>query len=79
MSKYKMNIVGKISLEDYSSIQDYMAIVNKDDDLTIIIDKHDDENIKIIYSMLENKNFIINSSKNYNGNKHYIRAFKNID
>ncbi|BAH05202.1 hypothetical protein [Clostridium kluyveri] len=79
MSKYKMNIMGKIALQDYSSIQDYMSIVNRDDDLTIIIDKNDDENIKIICNMLENKNFVISSSKVSDGNRHCIRAFKNID
>ncbi|WP_368489123.1 hypothetical protein [Clostridium sp. BJN0013] len=79
MSKYKMNIIGKISLEDYSSIQDYISIVNRDDDLTIVIDKNDDENIKIICNMLENKNFIINSSKVRSKDKYYIKAFKNID
>lgn len=79
MSKYKMNIIGRIALQDYSSIQDYMSIVNRDDDLTIIMDKNDDENVKIICNMLENKNFVISSNEACNENKHYIRAFKNID
>ncbi|MFL0196205.1 hypothetical protein ACJDU8_11600 [Clostridium sp. WILCCON 0269] len=79
MSQYKMNIVGKINLADYSSIQDYMSIVNKNDNLTIIMDKNDDENVKIICNMLENKNFVINSSELHNGDKYYIKAFKNVD
>ncbi|WP_333887952.1 hypothetical protein [Clostridium sp.] len=79
MSKYKMNIIGRIALQDYSSIQDYMSIVNRDDDLTIIMDKNDDEDVKIICNMLENENFVISSTEVCTKDKHYIRAFKNID
>ena len=74
MSEYQMNIIGKIDLGDYSSIYDYMAIVDKDDNIIITIDNI--ENVNIIKQMLENNNFIVDTSTSeYNG-KCYIKAFK---
>lgn len=74
MSEYQMNIVGKIELEDYSSIYDYMAIVDKNDNIMITIDNP--ENINIIKQMLENNNFIVDmDSSGYDG-RCRIKAFK---
>lgn len=75
MSEYQMNIAGKIGLADYSSIYDYIAIVDKDDNLTISME-NDAENINIIRKMLENNNFTINFDySRYNG-KYCIKASK---
>ncbi|MCI1944656.1 hypothetical protein [Clostridium luticellarii] len=78
MSEYKMNIKGRIILEDYSSIYDYMSIIGKNDNLTIEIDG-DGDNREIICSMLKNKKFTISSNETYSGNIYYIKAFKNIN
>ncbi|MHC6178346.1 hypothetical protein ACYUJ6_00515 [Clostridium sp. JNZ X4-2] len=79
MSEYKMNIKGKIDLEDYSSIYDYMSIIGENDNLTIEINDDENKNEEIICSMLKNKRFIISLNKAYAGNKYCIKAFKNMD
>lgn len=73
MSEYQMNINGKIGLEDYSSIYDYMAIVDKNDNLIITINNI--ENVNIVKQMLENNSFAIDVNNNYSG-ECYIKAFK---
>ncbi|MEY8001908.1 hypothetical protein AB8U03_17270 [Clostridium sp. Mt-5] len=79
MSEYKMNIKGKIALEDYSSIYDYMSIIGENDNLTIEINDDENKNKEIICSMLKNKKFIISLNEAYGGKKYCIKAFKNID
>lgn len=74
MSEYQMNIIGKIGLEDYSSIYDYMAIVDKNDNIIITIDSID--NVSIIKQMLENNNFIVDASNSEHSGKCCIKAFK---
>jgi hypothetical protein len=74
MSEYQMNIMGKIELEDYSSIYDYIAIVNKNDNLIITINSM--ENVNIIKQMLENNNFTVDLGKSNSGGQCYIKAFK---
>ncbi|NLU07707.1 hypothetical protein [uncultured Clostridium sp.] len=74
MSKYKMNIRGKISPEDCSVIYDYISIAGEKDDLTVEIDEKEEENKEIIYKMLKNKKFNIVSDEVYSGKRRYIRA-----
>lgn len=74
MSEYQMNINGKIGLEDYSSIYDYMAIVDKNDNLIITINNM--ENVSIVKQMLENNSFTVEPNNNNYGGKCYIKAFK---
>ncbi|ADK17159.1 MULTISPECIES: hypothetical protein [Clostridium] len=79
MSEYKMSIKGKITLEDYSSIYDYIAIVNKNDKLTIVVDSNENENVEIVCNMLKNKYFTVNPNRPCDGGKYCIKAFKNED
>lgn len=79
MSEYKMNISGKIGLADYSSIDDYMAIVNTEDNLIITIDDNVDDNVNLICHMLKNNNFLIDLNETSYDGKHFIKAFKDID
>ncbi|OAA92296.1 hypothetical protein [Clostridium ljungdahlii] len=79
MSEYKMSIKGKITLEDYSSIYDYIAIVNKNDKLTIVVDSNEDKNVDIVCNMLKNKYFTVNQNETCDGGKYCIKAFKNVD
>jgi hypothetical protein len=76
MSEYHMDINGKMQLEDYSSIYDYMAIVNKNDNLTITIDTGESENADIVCNMLKKSDFIVNLYEKQNNGKYYIRAYK---
>ncbi|CAB1261459.1 hypothetical protein ACFHWD_19260 [Clostridium sp. MT-14] len=76
MSEYKMNIKGKIVLEDYSSVYDYMSIIGENDNLTIEIDGDDDENKEIICNMLKNKKFTVSLNETCDGKRRYIKAFK---
>lgn len=75
MSEYQMNITGKISLADYSSIYDYIAIVDKDDNLTISIENNA-ESINIVKQMLENNNFTVDLDCNKHNGRYYIKASK---
>lgn len=74
MSEYRMDISGTIELADYSSIYDYMAIVNRNDNLIITINNGEGENVNLICKMLENNNFIVDSNNKNNEGKCYIKA-----
>ena len=63
MCNYRMEIKGNIGLSDYSNIYDYISIVESSDEFTIIIDSSNEENIRIVCSMLKDKNFSINSKR----------------
>lgn len=76
MSQYQININGKIRLMDYSSIDDYMAIVNENDNLIVTLDSENDSDVNMIYKILEKNNFnTVRMSKGSNG-RYYINANK---
>ena len=75
MSDYKLDINGAIELSDYSSIYDYMEIVNENDSLTINLRGKDDD-FDIICSMLKEKGFNIIRKENVENQVHYILASK---
>ncbi|MCT8976543.1 hypothetical protein N4T77_08035 [Clostridium sp. CX1] len=79
MSEYRMDIVGTIELADYSSIYDYIAIVNNTDNLTISIEDVENESINIICNMLEKSNFKIDLNKDYDTKKCFIKASRDIN
>lgn len=79
MSEYKMSIKGKITLEDYGSIYDYIEIVKKDDELTIFIDSDEDKNVEIICNILKNKYFTVKQNKVCDVGKYCIKALKKTD
>ncbi|WP_315118858.1 hypothetical protein [uncultured Clostridium sp.] len=74
MSDYKLDIKGTIELSDYSSINDYMEIVNENDSLTINLTGNKDE-FGIICSMLKEKGFYI-IREELGSQWHYILAGK---
>lgn len=76
MSKYRMDISGTIELADYSSIYDYMAIVNSNDNLIITINNSEEENINLICKILENNNFMVDLDDKDNDGTCYIKASK---
>lgn len=76
MSDYRMDITGDIGLIDYSNIYDYISIVDNKDSFLITIDTSCTDSIKIVQSMLIDKNFkIIDEGTNQNG-KYFINANK---
>lgn len=77
MCNYRMEIRGNIGLCDYSNIYDYISIVESNDEFTIIIDSSNEENIRIVCSMLKDKNFSINSKKIEKNGAYKIKASKN--
>lgn len=77
MSQYQMSISGRIELADYSSIHDYMSIVNKNDNIIITIDKSEQENIDILKRILEDNNFVVDLEQAYNERNYCIKASKN--
>lgn len=76
MSHYRMEITGIIGLSDYSNIYDYIGVVDHHDKFTISLSQVTEDNINIICSFLNDKNFkIINQGEDVDG-KYYINALK---
>ncbi|NMM63467.1 hypothetical protein HBE96_12440 [Clostridium sp. P21] len=76
MAQYQMNINGNIQLMDYSSIYDYMSIVDKCDNLTINFIEGETEDIDILCKMLEDNSFMIRRDKHYDKGEYHISAIK---
>lgn len=77
MSEYHMDINGDIELGDYSSIYDYISIVNKNDNLTISIHSDETQNVNIVCKMLETSDFVVDLYEKQNDSQYYIKAYKN--
>lgn len=77
MSDYKMEIKGQIGLSDYSSIYDYLGIVENDDMFTIKFDNHNNKHdIDIINSMLKGNSFDIRDEGYDSLGNYYIDTYK---
>lgn len=76
MSDYRMDISGEIKLSDYSSIHDYMGIVGPEDNFTIILSSVNDEDAKVLCSILESDKFTVVSRGGDLDGKYYIQAYK---
>ena len=76
MSDYKMDIRGALGLGEYSDIQDYMGIVDKNDNFTITLDTKNKQHISIITSMLKENDFNILEQGISSGGDYYITANK---
>jgi hypothetical protein len=59
MCDYRLDFKGIITLEDYSSIYDYMELVSSNDNLTITIDEQNEFEVEMFKSMVKNKKFSI--------------------
>ncbi|WMJ80280.1 hypothetical protein RBU49_15970 [Clostridium sp. MB40-C1] len=77
MSEYYLDILGKISLSDYSKIDDYMAIVGEEDNFIITFNDKSIDNSDIVYEMLGNNNFSVNYKGGEEHGKLYISATRN--
>lgn len=76
MSNYKMNIFGEIKLSDYSYIHDYMAIVEPEDNFQIELNNVNEEDEKVICSILYNDKFDILDKGNPTEGEYSIRVVK---
>jgi hypothetical protein len=74
MSQYHLDIKGNIGLSDYSNISDYLELVDTNDNFTITLDSIDTENVNLICSMLQDKDFIVTSQVEGRQGKVYIGA-----
>lgn len=76
MPDYKMDIRGSLGLSEYSDISDYMAIVDKNDNFSITLDKTNRQQANLITSMLKESNFRILEEGISNTGDYYINANK---
>ena len=76
MPDYKMDIRGQIGLGEYSDIYDYMGVVDKNDNFTIVLDNSNKKYINIITSMLKESNFLICEQGVAENGDYYINANK---
>lgn len=76
MCDYRLDFRGLITLEDYSSIDDYMELINSNDNLTITITEKNKLELEIFKSMLRNKNFLIYENIKNNDDSYSIKVCK---
>ncbi|MBU3181468.1 hypothetical protein [Clostridium psychrophilum] len=74
MSEYKLDIPGDINLSDYSSIHDYMGIIEKNDKFTITSKMNDPEEMKLLCEMLENNYFKVVTQGDQKNGEYYITS-----
>lgn len=77
MSEYKLDIIGKVNLSDYSKIYDYIGIVDVNDKFTITLNNDSVETSELIYNMLEKNDFSIYSKGGDENGKISIAASRN--
>lgn len=77
MSNYRMDIKGDISSKEYSNIYDYLSIVDVNDKFTIIFEKDNNSNIKMVNSMLIDNSFEVKNQGYDSKGAYYINAAKN--
>lgn len=76
MSKYRLEVRGSIDLSDYSNINDYIELVDSSDNFTVSFERVSSENVDIVCSMLQEKDFIINSKEEKGDGKICLSAIR---
>lgn len=76
MSDYRLWVNSDIQLQDYSSFDDYVNIVDKNDNLTITLDNNSDELKNIMCSILIKNNFSVAVRKREDQDGYFIIAIK---
>lgn len=76
MSEYRLDISGGIELSDYANINDYINLVDGDDILAISLNSVSPEQVALITSMLETKDFDVSSKGGHEGGKYVLFATK---
>ncbi|QAT41434.1 hypothetical protein [Clostridium sp. JN-9] len=67
MSDYRLWVNSDIQLQDYSSFDDYVNIVDKNDNLTITLHNNSDELKDIMCSILIKNNFSVTVREDQDG------------
>lgn len=65
-----MSFKNSMEVGDYSTLYDYFSLIDEGDSISILLKENDKENMELIRSLLERKNFFVEScaedkSKNY--------------
>ncbi|HEY8889247.1 MAG TPA: hypothetical protein VIM70_03185 [Clostridium sp.] len=76
MSEYRLDIPGDINLSDYSSIHDYMGLIERNDKFIITSKMKNPEEMKILCEMLENNCFKVVSHGDKGNGEYYITSQK---
>jgi len=76
MSEYRLDLVSDINLSDYSSIHDYMGLIEQNDKLTITSKIKNPEELKILCKMLENNYFTIVAQGGTQNGDYFITSQK---
>ena len=76
MSEYKLDIPRDINLSDYSSIHDYMGIIERNDKFTITSKMKNTEEVKILCKMLEDNYFTVVTQGGTQNGEYYITSQK---
>jgi hypothetical protein len=76
MSEYRLDIVGDINLSDYSSIHDYMGIIQRNDKFTITSKMKNSDEVKILCEILESNYFTIVEQGGIENGQYYITSQK---
>lgn len=76
MSNYKMNIFGQIDLSDYSYIHDYIAVIEPSDSFQIMMNNVEEDDEKVICSILECDKFDIVGRTKVDQGEYCIKATK---
>ena len=74
MPRYRLDINGVIGLSDYSAIADYMHMVQKNDNLTVVFNENNSNDGDMVCSILEGTNFQIQKRGRNNDGKFIICA-----
>ncbi|MCB2295846.1 hypothetical protein LGK95_20485 [Clostridium algoriphilum] len=74
MSEYKLDIPGDINLSDYSSIHDYMGIIERNDKFTITSKIKDPQEMKLLCKMLEDNYFTVVTQGDKENGEYYITS-----
>lgn len=76
MSEYRLEISGSVQLSDYSSIYDYMKLVDEDDKLTVTMDAENADNFELLIRVLQDNNFIVATKGGHDDGRYYISAVR---
>lgn len=76
MSEYRLDILGDVNLSNYSSIHDYMGIIEQNDKFTITSKMKNSEEVEILCKMLENNYFTIVAQGGKENGQYFITAKK---
>ena len=76
MAKYKFNLNNKENTDNFSNINSYLGIMNRNDDLTITLGQHSDREMEYICKMLQEKEYDVSVNRKKESNEINVRKFE---